>query len=228
MAPKTTSGPTGGIDIGELFKPFTSMAPDWTKAMQGLGGQGFGAQGKVWQDMLQSHQRNIESVTKLNNGVAQAMRQIAERQVELMRVTMSEMGAISSSMQKPGSSSAEAMSSAFDRALDAMREIAEIAEKANREALAAITERSHGRVLQRSIDFGFVSIRSNAGPVESNRFRRKAEKHDHGTRKQEEHCMLTSHAINLRDSETRQFHSARSSLCNLCVLCVSVVSYCFD
>jgi hypothetical protein len=148
MAPRTTTGqtggtgPTGGVDIGELFKPFTAMAPDWAKAMQGFGGQGLGAQGKVWQDMLQSHQRNIESVTKLNNGVAQAMRQIAERQVELMRVTMSEMGTISSSMQKPGSGSAEAMSAAFDRALDAMREIAEIAEKANRDALSAITERS--------------------------------------------------------------------------------------
>jgi phasin family protein len=146
MAPRNTASPTGGVDIGELFKPFTTMAPDWAKAMQGFGGQGFGAQGKVWQDMLQSHQRNIESVTKLNNAVAQAMRQIAERQVELMRVTMSEMGAISSTMPKPGAAptmpSAEAMSAAFDRALSAMREIAEIAEKANREALATITERS--------------------------------------------------------------------------------------
>jgi phasin family protein len=142
MAPRTTSGQAGGVDIGELFKPFTNMAPDWAKAMQG-----FGSQGKVWQDMLQSHQRNIESVTRLNNAVAQAMRQIAERQVELMRATMTEMGAISSSMRATSGSasampSADAMSAAFDRALSAMREIAEIAEKANREALAEITERS--------------------------------------------------------------------------------------
>lgn len=143
MAPRTTTTSTGGVDIAELFKPFTTMAPDWAKAMQGMTGQGFGQ--KVWQDMLQSHQRNIESVTKLNNGVAQAMRQIAERQVELMQATMREMGAISTSMQAGSGKampSADAMSSAFDRALSAMREIAEIAEKANREALAEITDRS--------------------------------------------------------------------------------------
>ena len=144
MAPRTTTGPTGGVDIGELFKPFTSMAPDWAKAMQGFSGQGFAGQ-KVWQDMLQSHQRNIESVTKLNNAVAQAMRQIAERQVELLQATLREMGAISTSMQGGSGKAmptADAMSSAFDRALSAMREIAEIAEKANREALAEITDRS--------------------------------------------------------------------------------------
>lgn len=149
MAPRNTAGPMGGVDIGELFKPFTTMAPDWAKAMQGFGGQGlggaaFGGQ-KVWQDMLQSHQRNIESVTKLNNAVAQAMRQIAERQVELMQTTMRELGTISTSMQSgsaKGVPSADAMSSAFDKTLSAMREIAEIAEKANREALAEITDRS--------------------------------------------------------------------------------------
>lgn len=156
MAPRSTNTtPMGGVDIGELFKPFASMAPDWSKLMQGfsgqgfpgqgLGGQGFGAGGKVWQDLLQSHQRNIESVTRLNSGVADAMRQIAERQVELMQATMREMASISSSMQAgqgKGMPSTDTMSAAFDRALSAMREIAEIAEKANREALSAITERS--------------------------------------------------------------------------------------
>jgi phasin family protein len=156
MAPRgTNTTPMGGVDIGELFKPFASMAPDWSKMMQGfsaqgfpgqgLGGQGFAAGGKVWQDLLQSHQRNIESVTRLNSGVADAMRQIAERQVELMQATMREMASISSSMQAgqgKAMPSTDTMSAAFDRTLSAMREIAEIAEKANREALSAITERS--------------------------------------------------------------------------------------
>ncbi len=156
MAPRSTNTtPMGGVDIGELFKPFASMAPDWSKMMQGfsgqgfpgqgLGGQGFAAGGKVWQDLLQSHQRNIESVTRLNSGVADAMRQIAERQVELMQATMREMASISSSMQAgqgKAMPSTDTMSAAFDRTLSAMREIAEIAEKANREALSAITERS--------------------------------------------------------------------------------------
>ena len=77
MAPRNTAGSMGGVDIGELFKPFANMAPDWTKAMQGFAGQGLGGAGfggqKVWQDMLQSHQRNIESVTKLNNAVVDAL-----------------------------------------------------------------------------------------------------------------------------------------------------------
>ena len=74
------------------------------------------------------------------------MRQIAQRQFELMQTTMSELQRISESMRKPGSVgtavSPETMSAAFEKSLAAMREIAEIAERANRDALEAITHRS--------------------------------------------------------------------------------------
>ena len=138
MAPRK---PTGTPDLEDLFKPFAGMVPDWSKAMAG-----FGQSGRVWQEMIQSHQRNIESVSRLNDGVAQAMRQIAERQLELMRTTMAELQRISETVRQPGGAatmmSPEAMSAAFERSLGAMREIAQIAEQANRTALEAITERS--------------------------------------------------------------------------------------
>jgi phasin family protein len=133
--------PSGTPDLEDLFKPFANMVPDWSKAMAG-----FGQSGRIWQDMIQSHQRNIESVSRLNDGVADAMRQIAERQLELMRTTMSELQRISEAMRKPGGAgvamSPDAMSAAFERSLGAMREIAQIAERANRDALEAITQRS--------------------------------------------------------------------------------------
>ena len=139
MAPRKPTGPTAGFDLEEMFRPFASMAPDWSKAMPAMG-----ASAAVWQELAATHQRNLASLTKMNTGVATAMRQIAERQVELMRATMAELGKISESVQggKGAAMAPDAMSAAFERALATMREIAEIAEKANREALAAITERS--------------------------------------------------------------------------------------
>ena len=140
MAPRKPTGPTAGFDLEEMFRPFASMAPDWSKAMPAMG-----ASAAVWQELAATHQRNLASLTKMNTGVATAMRQIAERQVELMRATMAELGKISESVQAgkaPAAMTPDAVSAAFERALAAMREIAEIAEKANREALAAITERS--------------------------------------------------------------------------------------
>lgn len=140
MPPRRTSGPATP-DLGELFRPYAAMMPDWSKALQDMS-----APGRFWQEMLASHQRNIESVTKLNDGVAGAMRQIAERQLQLMQTTMAELSKLGETMRKPGGAQAalspDAASEAFERALTTMREIAEIAEKANRDALEAITERS--------------------------------------------------------------------------------------
>lgn len=140
MPPRKTSGPAAP-DLGELFRPYATMLPDWNKTLQEMG-----QPGRFWQDMLASHQRNIESVTRINDGVAGAMRQIAERQLQLMQATMGELGKVAETMRKPGAAGAaispEALSQTFEQALATMREIAEIAEKANREALAAITERS--------------------------------------------------------------------------------------
>ena len=63
-----------------------------------------------------------------------------------MRTTFTEMNRVGEAMRKPGGAgtamSPDALSKAFEKALATMREIAEIAEKANREALEAIGERS--------------------------------------------------------------------------------------
>jgi phasin family protein len=131
-------GPASAFDFEEMWRAFGSMAPDWGKALQGV------PPGKLWQDMVRSQQRNVEAVTKLNEAVAHAMRQVGERQLELIRATMAEAQKIGQAMGRTGGASAapEAVSAAFERALTAMRDIAEIAEKANREALEAITKRS--------------------------------------------------------------------------------------
>jgi hypothetical protein len=139
MARKPT-GAVPGFDVEEMWRAFGSMAPDWTKALKDAP-----MPGMLWQDLLRTHQRNVQSVTKLNEAAANAMRQVGERQLELFRAIMAESGKISEAMRKPGAAPAggpEAMSAAFERALAVMRDIAEIAEKANRAALAEITARS--------------------------------------------------------------------------------------
>jgi hypothetical protein len=139
MAKKST-GAASGFDLEEMWRAFGSMAPDWTKALKDAP-----MPGQLWQDLVRTQQRNVETVTKLNEAAAAAMRQVGERQLELVRAIMSESAKISEAMRKPGGAAAggsEAMSAAFERALVAMRDIAEIAEKANRAALAEITARS--------------------------------------------------------------------------------------
>ena len=133
-------GPASAFDFEEMWRSFGSMAPDWGKAFRGGA-----APGRLWQDMIRSHQRNVEAVTKLNEAAAHAMRQVGERQLELIRATMAEAQNIGQAVGSSGGSSPagpEAVSAAFERALAAMRDIAEIAEKANREALEAIARRS--------------------------------------------------------------------------------------
>lgn len=139
MAPRKPSG--AAPDLAELFRPYADMLPDWSKTMGEMG-----ASTRFWQELMVSHQRNLESLTRLNDGVATAMRNIADKQLALMRTTFAEMNRVGEAMRKPGGSSAalspDALGHAFEKALATMREIAEIAEKANREALEAIGERS--------------------------------------------------------------------------------------
>ena len=43
MAPRKPTGPTAGFDLEEMFRPFASMAPDWSKAMPAMG-----ASRRIW------------------------------------------------------------------------------------------------------------------------------------------------------------------------------------
>jgi phasin family protein len=137
-----TRKPSGGApDLAELFRPYANLLPDWSKAMAEMG-----ASTRFWQELMASHQRNLESLTRLNDGVATAMRDIVDKQLALMRTTLAEMNRVGEAMRKPGGAgtalSPDTLAKAFEKALATMREIAGIAEKANREALEAIGERS--------------------------------------------------------------------------------------
>lgn len=129
-----TKDPKSGLT--DVWKAFGDLAPDWSKLFEaGKNPSDF------WADAMERNKANIAALTKLNESIAATTRQIGERQVALFHSMMGEAGKAAEQMKAAGTKPTEAMTEAFDGMVKQMREIGEIAEKANREALAKIEER---------------------------------------------------------------------------------------
>lgn len=121
----------------EMWKNFGAMAPDWNR---------FGdlpeAQTEFWKSVMQTNQNNLDALAELNRSVAESFRTIGERQLSLFETMMLEADKAAKEMRASGEVAPEAATKAFQQMLNGMREIAEIAEKANKEALAEIEKRA--------------------------------------------------------------------------------------
>ena len=123
--------------LQDAWKNFGTMQPDWSK----LGDMSDGP-AEFWKSVMQSNQDNLETLTKMNKSFADSVKSIGERQVNLFETMMDEAGKAAKDMQASGKVDPDVAQKAFQKMVDGMREIAQIAEKANKDALAEIESRA--------------------------------------------------------------------------------------
>ena len=140
--------------------PFQQMfqGMDWSK-MQGMDWMKFQPTdmtklfgemkmpGLDMEGFMAAQKKNIEAVTTANRLAVEGFQAVAQRQAEILRSTMEELSKASQDLMSQGkpedkmAKQADLAKEAFEKALANMREIAEMAAKANNEAADVINSR---------------------------------------------------------------------------------------
>jgi phasin family protein len=121
-------GPAGDFDFGNIFAQFQMPGIDV-------------------QAMMASQRRNLEALTRANQVVAEGVQAVFQREMEILRTTMEEFAKASRELMTEGDPQAQAARRvelakvAMERAIANMRELAEMAAKANSEAIQTVNKR---------------------------------------------------------------------------------------
>ncbi|HET6522691.1 MAG TPA: TIGR01841 family phasin [Geminicoccaceae bacterium] len=110
----------------------------------------FQVPGINWQELVATQQRNLEAVAKANQVLFEGASAVMRRELEVLRSAMEEAAASSRELmqQRGGDPQASATKrlemarAAFERAIDNMRELSDLAAKCNREALDVVNRRT--------------------------------------------------------------------------------------
>lgn len=138
MATKNPFQPFGDID----FSKFELGKFDLSKALGDLKIPGIDIEA-----LLASQQKNIEALTAANKVAVEGIQAVAKRQAEILAQALGEGSDIAQQLTKASgpqeltSKQAELGKQAFEKALANMRELAEMINKANSEALTVINKR---------------------------------------------------------------------------------------
>ena len=120
--------------------------------------------GVDWQELVASHRRNLEAVTKANQLAIEGAQAVFRRQGEILRQAMSEAISMSRDLVQAGgpeerlARQAELAKEAFEMALANMREVAEMVSRSNREALDQVNHR-----VSEGLDEIKTALRKRAG-----------------------------------------------------------------
>ena len=133
---KTTDANEITERLMEMWKSFGHMTPEW-KDMVGSSDSAT----QFWEGVLKTNQANMDALKELNDRMASSFKSIGERQLSLFETMMNETESASKEIRVAGEHAPEAAKEAFQRMLAGMQEIAGIAEKANKDALAQIEKR---------------------------------------------------------------------------------------
>jgi len=99
------------------------------------------------QSLAEAQRRNIEALSHANKVALEGAQAIARRNMEIMQQTMSEMASAMQAITGDGAPAdkaarqAEMMKAAYERAMQNMREIAELIQKSNGEAIEVLNRR---------------------------------------------------------------------------------------
>jgi phasin family protein len=102
--------------------------------------------GVDWQGVMESQSKNIAALVEANRRAVQGVEAITRRQFELMQQAMAD-AVISAKQSVPAdpreavARQTEAAKMAFERAVTSMRELADMVQKSNREALDVVNQR---------------------------------------------------------------------------------------
>jgi phasin family protein len=97
--------------------------------------------------LMRAHQRNIEALSAANRIALEGAQAVAKRHMEIMQQTMAELTetmkalAASEAPQDKAAKQAELLKSAYERAVANTREIGDLIQRANGEALGALNQR---------------------------------------------------------------------------------------
>jgi phasin family protein len=124
-------------------RAFPDAFAELTKMMKG-----YQVPGVDWQELMASQQKNVEALNKANQVLLEGAQSVIQREVELLRQAIQEFAEASRGLMQEGDPQAhtqrrlELAKASFEAALRNMRELAEMAGQANREALATINQRA--------------------------------------------------------------------------------------
>ncbi len=97
--------------------------------------------------LMRAHQRNIEALSAANRIALEGAQAVAKRHMEIMQQTMGELSetvkalASGGGPQDKAAKQAELLKSAYERAVANTREMGELIQKANGEAMGALNQR---------------------------------------------------------------------------------------
>ena len=124
-------------------RAFPDAFAELTKMMKG-----YQVPGVDWQELMASQQKNVEALTKANQVLLEGAQAVVQREVELLQKAMQEFAEASRGLMQEGDPQAhtqrrlELAKASFETALRNMRELAEMAGRANREALEMVNQRA--------------------------------------------------------------------------------------
>ena len=126
-------------NMGDPFQTFTKMLEQ------------FRIPGVDLQAIMESRRKDVEAVVQANQVAFQGVQALVQRQTEILQQTMSEWQKVVQDMagKEPGAaigSQAELAKQAFEKALANMRELAELAVKAQSDAYEVIKQRMHENI----------------------------------------------------------------------------------
>ena len=104
--------------------------------------------GVDWQELMASQRKNVEALTRANQVLLEGAQAVIQREVEILQKTMQEFAEASRELMQEGDPQAQTQKrlelarASFEAALRNMRELAEMAGRANREALETINQRA--------------------------------------------------------------------------------------
>lgn len=130
-----TSMDAGMAKMAEFTKMFSDMKVPGMAAMPDMDA------------FLSAHRRNMEVLTAANRVALEGAQAVARRHMEIMQQTMSEMTETMRDLSSPDSPQAKAakqtelMKSSYERAVAHMKELADLIQRANGEALGLLNHR---------------------------------------------------------------------------------------
>ena len=104
--------------------------------------------GVDWQGLVELQQRNLEAVAKANQVLFEGAGVVVRRELEALQSALEEAMAAARDLMQEGDPQANAAKrlelarGAFERSLENMRELSELAAKCNREALDVVNKRT--------------------------------------------------------------------------------------
>ncbi len=130
-----TAMDAGMAKMAEFTKMFSDMKVPGMAAMPDMDA------------FLSAHRRNMEVLTAANRVALEGAQAVARRHMEIMQQTMSEMTETMRDLSSPDSPQAKAakqtelMKSSYERAVAHMKELADLIQRANGEALGMLNHR---------------------------------------------------------------------------------------